>query len=174
LNFIKIPTFLKNKKCLLRGMGGLCLLLVLAVFLFPGFFLLGIAQSLVVEDELQPADAIVVLTGSNSGNRIRTAAQLFQQGYAGYLVFSGFKVYPGTYTHTMMKKYAVDLSIPEDRILTAQAHEEVSTFGEGLANLKILQANNIKTFILVTSSYHTKRAQYVYKTLIAQNNLDMI
>ena len=59
--------------------------------------------------------AIVVLSGSGTGNRIKTAAQLFHKGFGEKIIFSGFKVYPETTTSTLMKKYALKLGVPEKK-----------------------------------------------------------
>ena len=162
-----------KRKYIWGGLGVFALLTVLVIYFFPHFFLSRISQALVVEDPLRRVSAIVVLAGSSSGNRVQTASQLFQQGYADYMVFSGFEVYPGMHTHTMMKNYAIQLGVPDQKILTLPAEGEVSTFGEAIANLKILEKNGLNDFILVTSGYHTRRARFVYRKLIAEHDYDM-
>ena len=43
---------------------------------------------------------------------------------------------------------------------------ETSTWGEGIHNLQKLKENKFKSFILVTSAFHTNRAHAVYEKLI--------
>jgi uncharacterized SAM-binding protein YcdF (DUF218 family) len=141
--------------------------------IFSESILKGIAGALVHEDTLVKAEAIVVLAGSGSGNRIKAGAKLYHDGFGDKLVFSGFKVYPGTYTSTLMKSYAMRLKVREDRIITTRPTAEDSTRGESMSNLKLLQENKIKKFILVTSAYHTRRANLIYKRAVSLSGYDM-
>ena len=63
------------------------------------------------------ADAIVVLAGG-TGSRIEAAARLYREGFGEKLLFSGFRVYPETYTSSLMKTYALKLGVPEGNIIT--------------------------------------------------------
>jgi uncharacterized SAM-binding protein YcdF (DUF218 family) len=132
-----------------------------------------VSRSLVQKDPLFKAEAIVILVGSNTGNRIKAAVKLYNEGFGDKLLFSGFEVYPGTYTSTLMKTYALNLGIPENKIITSNTDAEVSTRGESIANLKLLYEHNLKSFILVTSAFHTRRAQLIYKKTIALTGSDV-
>ena len=68
------------------------------------------------------------------GNRIKTAAKLFHKGFGGKIVFSEFDFYSETTTNTLMKKYALILGAPEDKIVTEISDGESSTRGESQAN----------------------------------------
>ena len=50
---------------------------------------------------------------------------------------------------------------------------EVSTRGESVANLELLNKNHVKNFILVTSSYHTRRAKLIYENTISLLKYDI-
>jgi uncharacterized SAM-binding protein YcdF (DUF218 family) len=121
---------------------------------------------LVHQGPLEPAEAIIVLSGSGTGNRIAAGAMLFKRGLGKTIVISGEEIYPGYYSHTLMKNYAASIGVPEDRIITGEIEGETSTWGEGIDNLKKLKENNFKSFILVTSAFHTNRAHAVYEKLI--------
>lgn len=125
-----------------------------------------IGNALIYKDPLEPADVIVVLSGSGTGNRIKEGAMLYQRGLGRKFLFSGDKVYPGFYTHTLMKNHAINLGVPADKIIASKIEGEISTWGEGIYNLKKLQENKFESFILVTSAFHTNRAHTVYKKLI--------
>lgn len=133
----------------------------------------GISHALVHKDTLSKAEAIVVLVGSRTGNRVKEAVRLYHEGLADQLVFSGFEVYPETYSSTLMKTYAQKLGVPEVNIIAKNTDEEVSTRGESLANLKLLKEQQIKSFILVTSSFHTRRAHLIYARTISLLGYDM-
>jgi uncharacterized SAM-binding protein YcdF (DUF218 family) len=153
------------------------LLIFGAVFIIGILFyrpiLSSVSRFLVYKDSLIKAEAIVVLWGSSTGNRIKTATKLYNEEFGGKLVFSGFPVYPGTYSSTLMKTYALSLGVPEDKIITSNTDEENSTRGESIANLKLLDEHNIKSFILVTSSFHSRRAHLIYKKSISLSGSDL-
>ncbi len=153
------------------GMG--FILFIAVFFLYQDGILRAIGNNLVKQDFLQPADAIVVLAGSFSGNRMREAVDLMQKGYGRFILFSGVQVYPGVYTHSFMKKYAIQLGIPEKKILTQVLTKERSTLGEAIENIKGLHTHGLKSMILVTSAYHTKRSHAVYQRLIDSGGKDI-
>jgi uncharacterized SAM-binding protein YcdF (DUF218 family) len=150
-------------------------LLISSFFVFGVIFVVGVtfsepllksvAQALVYKDPLVKTEAIVVLAGG-MGNRIETAARLYQEGYGEKLFFSGFEMYPGTYTSTLMKNYSMELGVPEDKIVASIPDVEVSTRGESVANLELLNKYHIKKFILVTSAYHTRRSKLMYEDAV--------
>ena len=108
-------------------------------FIFSEFLLNCVSRALVYEDKIVKAEAILVLSGSGTGNRIKTAADLFHKGFGKKIFFSGFKVYPETTTSALMKKYALKLGVPENKIVTEISDGESSTRGESIANLKLLK-----------------------------------
>jgi uncharacterized SAM-binding protein YcdF (DUF218 family) len=162
------------KKQIISSTLGIVGFLCLVLYLFPELILTKFSEALVYEDALVPAEAIVVLTGSWSGNRMSGGASLFKKGFGKFVVFCGYDIYPGTNMYVLMKKYAVQLGVPEKNILIQpEILEGLSTWGEGKAILKLLGEKNIKSFILVTSKFHTRRAHAVYKKLISEtkNNI---
>jgi uncharacterized SAM-binding protein YcdF (DUF218 family) len=151
--------------------------MVLGVILIMGIIFLepllsSVSRVLVYEDPLVKADAIVVLAGGN-GNRIEAAARLYREGYGEKLLFSGFRVYPETYSSSLMKTYALKLGVPEVNIITYNPDVEVSTRGESLANLELLKMNRMKKFIIVTSAYHTRRTNLIYKKAVSLLEYDV-
>ena len=140
------------------------------IFLEP--LLSSVSRVLVHEDPLVKADAIVVLAGGK-GNRIEVAARLYREGFGEKLLFSGFRIYPETYTSSLMKTYALKLGVPEDNIITSNPDVEVSTRGESLANLELLKINRMKKFIIVTSAFHTRRTNLIYKRAVSLLEYDV-
>jgi uncharacterized SAM-binding protein YcdF (DUF218 family) len=138
-------------------------------FIFSEFLLNCVSRAMVYEDKIVKAEAILVLSGSGTGNRIKTAADLFHKGFGKKIFFSGFKVYPETTTSALMKKYALKLGVSENKIVTEISDGESSTRGESIANLKLLKKFNVSNFILVTSSHHTRRSKLIY-----QQNIDSL
>ena len=150
------------------------LFVTLVLFIFRTPLLEKIGNSLVFQDELKPSDAIVILAGSHTGNRMEEAVRVFEKGMGKVIVFSGYTYYPGMDSHIGMKQYAMKLGVPEEKIVTEKATGENSTWGEALANLKKLERLKAKSFILVTSSFHTRRSHWVYERAIKSLNMDIV
>ena len=154
-----------KKSFLIKALLVFGIVIVLGV-VFSEPLLNGVSRALVHEDPLVKVDAIVVLAGGN-GNRIEAAARLYHEGFGRRLFFSGFKLYPGIYTSTRMENDTLELGVPKDKIIISTPDVEVSTRGESVANLELLNKNKVKNFILVTSSYHTRRARLIYENTIS-------
>tara|TARA_Y100001936_G_scaffold237242_1_gene267600 strand:+ start:786 stop:1403 length:618 start_codon:yes stop_codon:yes gene_type:complete len=143
----------------------------LIIFIFKIPLLDKIGDNLVYRSKLVPSDAIVVLAGSPKGNRIEEAVQLFKKGMGKVMVFVGYPLYPGINSDEVMKNYAISLGVPEENIIARKLTGEISTLGEALCNLKQLELLKAKSFILVTSSHHTRRSRRTYE--FAMKKLDM-
>jgi uncharacterized SAM-binding protein YcdF (DUF218 family) len=161
----KIPRWVKA--------GTVALLLAVVLFVFRVPIVEKIGSNLVYQTELIPSDAIVVLAGSHTGNRMEEAARIYNKGMGKVMVFAGYTYYPGVDSNAGMKKYAIKLGVPEENIFTEMANGEDSTWGEALFNLKQLQRLKAKSFILVTSSYHTRRSYRVYERAIKKLNMNI-
>ncbi len=162
----------KKNKIVLAVVFPLALIAAL-VFLYPNPFGDFVFRAVVHEDPLQPSRAIVVLGGASSGVRMRKGVELFKAGYGQWMVFSGNEIYPGYDRETMMKDFAISLGVPEDKIVAKTINSEISTWGEAITNLDTLKEMGIKKFILVTSAYHTRRSNKVYRDQIARGNYAM-
>ena len=123
---------------------------------------------LVASDPLEKVDAIVVLAGNTKGERMKAAVGLLHKGYGEYLVFSGARLYPGFYLNKEMERYAIEIGVKPEQIISVELHENsaVSTWGEARRNLETLMMYGFSSFIIVTSEYHSRRAHMIYKKLI--------
>ena len=142
------------------------IIFIFSLYFFPDRLLNEVSKFLVHSDTLEPAEAIIVLSGSSTGNRIEAGVILFQKGLGKIIIISGEKIYPGYQTHSLMKNHAINLGVPADKIIASGIEGEISTWGEGIHNLQKLNENKFKSFILVTSAFHTNRAHAVYEKLI--------
>jgi uncharacterized SAM-binding protein YcdF (DUF218 family) len=149
------------------------LFLCLVFFIIRVPLLERIGSNLVIQDEIKPSDAIVVLAGSHTGNRMDEAVRVFNKGMGKVLVFSGYPYYPGMDSHFGMQQYAIKHGIPKEKIAMEKATGERSTWGEALSNLKQLEQLKARSFILVTSSFHTRRSKWVYERSIEKLNMDI-
>lgn len=140
--------------------------------LFKEPILIKMADLLIYEDVLEPVDGVLILSGS-MGNRTELGIKLYKEGLGKYVIFSGEETYFGLYSDDLMKKMAIQNGVPEKDIITGKIEGEISTWGEGISNLKLMRSRGIKSFILVTSKYHSNRAHSIYKQLIQESGYDM-
>lgn len=120
---------------------------------------------LVSADEPQPSDAIVVIGGDHKPERIRRAVELFQQGYAPIVIISaGTRVQEGgddLPEAEVMRRQAIALGLPETALrIEAQSQ---STFQNAYYTAAISQAHQFTSILLVTSTYHSRRAGRIFK-----------
>lgn len=128
-----------------------------------------IAQILVVEDELIPAEAIVVLAGDKNGERMMAGIDLYRRGYGKRIVFWGGKLYwnidYADIYFQMFKKEGINWNLA---IVSREELDKYGTGGEAAVNINLLRRNNLNSFIIVTSDYHTARTHYIYRKMVFQ------
>jgi uncharacterized SAM-binding protein YcdF (DUF218 family) len=132
---------------------------------------------LMKEDHPENADAIVLLTGSIA-DRVLQAADIYQSGYAEKILIvaeymgaykelekRGFSVISKT---TQTKDALVFFDVPPDSIIILPGDAE-STISEALIIRNYISQNSyIDTMLLVTSSWHTRRASIIFKKAFSE------
>ena len=142
--------------------GGL-LFSILALALVHPYFLQYLADRLVTRDTLAKADLILVLAGDANGERVDEGVRLYKAGYAPRILMSGGPLaWQLTYAD-WMKKQAVALGVPAGAIGTQRRSR--STIEDAQYSLPLVKAGQARSIILVTSSYHTRRAGKVFRKL---------
>lgn len=132
----------------MRFLGGLLSALVLAAIVGAGS-LIALGHYLAVEDPLERADAIVAISG-DTGPRTETAVQLWRRGMAPLIIFAGGSLDPNSApSGELMKREAVRLGVPPDRVLVEPSSETTAENAQRVGDL--LSAKAIRTAILVTS-----------------------
>lgn len=133
-----------------------------------------LAGRLVYKDDIKPSDAIVVLTGDETGDRLMAGISLFKKGYGKKIVFWGGPVYwKITYAELFSRLLKENGIGSEAAIWSDERLVQNSTQGEALVNIRLLKAMGARSFILVTSDYHTMRARSVYVPLAGKNGMTM-
>lgn len=108
-----------------------------------------------------PSDAIVVLGEDNyNGDRAARAAQLFKDGWAPRVVASGRYLRPYASIAELEQRDLVDRGVPTNAIVLL-AHRAESTREEAYAISQLIRSRRWKRILLVTSNYHTRRAQFI-------------
>lgn len=120
------------------------------------------AESWIIEDSLDKADALMVLSGDNFyADRATRAAELFREGKAPVVVASGKRLRPNAGIAELMEHDLVERGVPKEKILRF-AHDADSTREEGEALAKLAKTKRWRKVIVVTSNYHTRRARYIF------------
>lgn len=125
----------------------------------PILFALG--DFLVCHETLVPGDAVVVLGGDASGNRILTGAQLVKDGWAPMLVISGAGAQYGKHESELAMEFAAAKGYPRQTMI-AVPHPARNTADEASHDIPVLRQLGAKRYILVTSLSHTARARQVF------------
>ena len=128
-----------------------------------------LGKFLVQSDKLEKVDAIVVFSGDN-GPRTERAVELLKEGYADYLILSGGKVYDDVTMAELMKNHAIKLGVDESKILI---DDEAATTNENAEfTADIIEENNFKSVIVVTSDYHTRRSKLAMEKALEDTLID--
>jgi uncharacterized SAM-binding protein YcdF (DUF218 family) len=149
------------------------LLLAVLVYALRAQILTGIADLLVVNDPLQPADIIFVLNGDYNTRPFR-ASELYQQGLVPVIVIARSEMLPAEklglapndtdVSIGVMKK----LGVPPEKIVVLPVEGGVtSTFDEAIALRHYIESHNIHSLILLTSAFHTRRAKWIFDRELA-------
>jgi uncharacterized SAM-binding protein YcdF (DUF218 family) len=143
-------------------------LLVLAVYLARHPLMRLAARELIVEDSLDKADAIIILSDDNFyADRATRAAELYRQGLAPVVVASGIRLRPYAGISELMTHDLVERGVPKERIL-AFPQDADSTREEAAALKPFLAGKGWKSVIVVTSNYHTRRARLIFRKTLPQ------
>jgi len=145
----------------------LCLVLSAVAWCFRESLLERAGTYLDVGQPPQKADAILVLAGGRSGERILKAGELVRQGFAPLAYVSG----PRTFYD--MPECAASIPYAERHGYPAAAfrcieHAELSTATETEACCAALRRAGVRKFLLVTTAFHTRRATDLYRKFCPQ------
>lgn len=126
------------------------------------------ANAWIVEDALDKADALIVLSDDNFyADRAARAAELFRQGKAPLIVASGRRLRPNAGIAELMEHDLAERGVPKDRIVRL-VHDAGSTREEAEALVPLVRQKNWHSLIIVTSNYHTRRARYIFRAVFRE------
>lgn len=117
----------------------------------------------VVDEPPETSDVIVVLSGDNyDAERATRAASLFKSGMAPRVLATGRALRSYATTTDLMKRDLVEHGVAADAIVPF-THKADDTRDEAAAVSEFVAQHGWKKILLVTSNYHTRRAQYIYE-----------
>lgn len=140
----------------------LLILLAFAAALFHEPVLRWLAYALIRSETPEKADMIVVLAGDSFGERILKGCELIRQGYASKALVSGPRVFYGRHEDEFAIQWAVDRGCPREWF-EGVPNELKSTKEEAQMFGRLLQERGVKTYLLVTSNFHTARAARIFR-----------
>jgi uncharacterized SAM-binding protein YcdF (DUF218 family) len=138
-----------------------CLVLAAVAILSRSLWLPALGYALVHDDGPAKADIAVVLAGDFTGHRIEKAAELIREGYVPAALISGPPGFYGGHESDYAIAYAVRRGFPAQWFI-ALPHSALSTREEARVVLAELRRRNLRSFLLVTSDYHSARARRIF------------
>ena len=138
-----------------------CLVLAAAAILSRSLWLPVLGYALVHDDGPAKADIAVVLAGDQVGHRIEKAAELIREGYVPAALISGSPGFYGLHECDFEIAYAIRQGFPAQWFI-ALPHSALSTRDEAPVVLAELRRRNVRSFLLVTSDFHTARARRTF------------
>lgn len=151
------------RKSRLVAAGGLVLVLAAAAATHS-YWLEALGDLLVHAEPPERADLVVVLAGDWWGNRVLKAGELVRQGYAPRALVSGPDGAYGYHECDLAIPFAVRHGYPESWFLHFHIRA-YSTREEAQAVLAELRRRGVRSVLIVTSDYHTRRAGAIYRSL---------
>jgi uncharacterized SAM-binding protein YcdF (DUF218 family) len=136
--------------------------IILVVLVSAPIWLPWIARPLQSSGSPRKADIAVVLGGDYHGRRILEAAQLVREGYVPRVLVSGPGAHYGYYECDLAIPFAVRRGFPEQYFVRAP-NDARSTQDEANVLIPLLRTMGVKTYVLVTSDYHTRRAGRLFR-----------
>ncbi|CAI3924690.1 DUF218 family (ElyC) (PDB:3CA8) (PUBMED:24391520) [Commensalibacter communis] len=135
---------------------------ILGIFLLWGMgFVVFVIDTLTYNPAIPNAQGIVVLTGG--AKRIETAIKLLQSNHGKYLLISG--VEPTTHLVDLERILPFALT-QQDRNRITLGHNATSTMGNAVETAAWAHYYHLDSLIIVTSSYHIRRALVEMQTLL--------
>ena len=156
---------------------------------FVAFLLLGLlwliswlgALGLIVSAPLERADAIVVLSGSSTlAERTQHAARLYSQNRAQRILLTTDNQQGGWSKSEQRNPYFHEIAVNElTRFGVPSQNIEVikppvgSTWDEAVLVTDYAKSHNLRSILIVTSAYHSRRALWSFRTLSHEANTQL-
>ena len=143
-------------------------LVIILTTLVVGFALLvGVGFYLSPQDNIDKADAIVVVSGGQTTSRAEKGIDLYKQGYAPKIIFSGASLDDGPSNAFAMRDQALANGVPASNIYIDEKSQ--NTYENAVNSKAILQSLAASKIILVTSPYHQRRANQTFESVLGKD-----
>jgi uncharacterized SAM-binding protein YcdF (DUF218 family) len=140
----------------------LAVMIVLFVLAAP-FILWQAGRFLVVNDDLQAADAVIALGGDTDFDRLDRAVEVYKQGLARVLIIPDTPdaTPTGQLYAVYMREAALARGVRAEDIFLTEVTAS-STWNEARAVRKLMLRNDWVSCIVVSDPYHTRRAKIAF------------
>lgn len=144
------------------------LIFTVTLMILAGLFsalLQPIGDYLIIQDKPKKVDMIV--TPSGADYRTDYAIELYKQGLASKLFFTGgYSEKNQRIEAEWSRRLALDAGAPDDAVII-DSTDVVSTYQEALRLRSYMDEHpeTVTTIMIVTDPYHTRRAKWSYKTV---------
>lgn len=137
------------------------------------------ARALIVSEPLERADAIVVLSGSSTlRERTQHAAQLYSQQHSQKILLTTDNQQGGwsrldqrnLYFHEIAMRALIRWGVPAQNIEVVGT-PVTSTWDEAVVIREYAKAHNLRSILIVTSSYHSRRALWTFRTQLQDTQI---
>jgi uncharacterized SAM-binding protein YcdF (DUF218 family) len=168
------PSLIKGcLKIFTHGFGIIALIAILIIGVY--ILLRGAAAYLIIADKLQPAQAIVMLSGGDE-SRMKEALSLYKDNYGKVIILTETGQRLGKYDSLYSNDIRIQLlnhGVPNGNILITSVKVS-STLDEAFAIKKLLTNQKISSAIIVTDPYHTRRAALVFRNVFGDSPIKLI
>ena len=134
-----------------------------------------------MNEPVERADAIVVLSGSSTLiERTHHAAELYAQHHSQRILLTNDNRQGGwsaaeqrnPYFYERARSELTKLGVPDDHIevISTPVH---STWEEALVLQDYVRTHQLRTILLVTSGYHSRRALWTFKAVFRGENVEV-
>jgi uncharacterized SAM-binding protein YcdF (DUF218 family) len=121
----------------------------------------------IVQDRIEPADIIIVIGDDDfTADRAKEAAALFHAGWAREILASGRMLRPYASIADYMARDLQSEGVPASAILRF-SHRADNTREEAEGLGVLAEQKGWRRILLVTSNYHTRRARYIFRKVLA-------
>lgn len=152
--------------------------IITILYLSRIYILQGIGDFLVKEDNLHDADAVFVLSG-DPFDRGNEAIKIFNERYIPEIICTGSNISHNlkslhlNYTESSLTRINLILSgVDSNRVKILP--EGTSTKEEGDAIVRYCKIHNLKTVIILSSKFHTRRVHFYFDRLFKSNHIQML
>lgn len=157
-----------NRKKSLVAVVLVLVLTMASLYIFRRQILLGIGNYLIVEDPLSPVDVIHVIAGDDY--RTDYAIQLYRQGYAKYIFFTGgWCTFHGYYHGVHGRQLALEQGVPAEAVAYDDA-SVTSTFSETLLLKAWIERSRlpIHSVMVVSDPFHMRRVRWTNRFILGK------
>jgi uncharacterized SAM-binding protein YcdF (DUF218 family) len=132
------------------------------------------ANYLIVSTQPEPADAIIVL-GGGTGDRERTGARLYREGYAPEMLTTGESLHLPGLDDSFAELSARELEragVPAGHIHALTTSD--STCDDARLSRQVLEARRARAAIIVSDPFHMRRAMLLFEREYAGSGIRLM